>query len=192
MRSKQSRDSAGGGGITSGSIGWTLGNLKLDAALDTYNTLGRFNKFNLDLMRLQALPEGFSLMGRISLQSASKNLDSSEKMSLGGPGDVRAYPTGEASGDEGVLAQLELRYNAGIYEPYVFWDVGTIKGNAKPNPTATNNKRSLSGGGVGVRFQRNAWSGDIALAWRGTGGAPQSDTSSDPSPRVWAHLEYKF
>ena len=186
------RDSAGGGGITSGSVGWTLGNLKLDAALDTYNTLGRFNKFNLDLMRLQPLPEGFSLMGRISLQGASKNLDSSEKMSLGGPGGVRAYPTGELSGDEGVLAQLELRYNAGIYEPYVFWDVGTIKDNAKPSSTATNNKRSLSGGGVGVRFQRNAWSGDIALAWRGTGGAPQSDTSSDPSSRVWAHLEYKF
>jgi len=189
------RDSAGGGGITYGSLGWTPGKLKLDAALtaaDTNNTRGSFNKFNLDLVRLQSLPAGFSLMGHINLQSASKNLDSSEKMSLGGAGGVRAYPTSEAIGDEGVLAQLELRYSAGSYAPYVFVDGGSIKTNAKPAPGATNNKRSLSGGGVGVRYQRNAWSGDATLAWRNTGGAPQADTSRDPKPRVWVNLGYRF
>jgi len=131
-------------------------------------------------------------MGHINLQSASKNLDSSEKMSLGGAGGVRAYPTSEAIGDEGVLAQLELRYSAGSYAPYVFVDGGSIKTNAKPAPGATNNKRSLSGGGVGVRYQRNAWSGDATLAWRNTGGAPQADTSRDPKPRVWVNLGYRF
>jgi len=189
------RDSAGGGGITYGSVTWTPGKLKLDAALtaaDTNNTLGNFNKLNLDLVRLQTLQAGFSLMGRINHQSASKNLDSSEKMSLGGAGAVRAYPTGEASGDEGVLAQLELRYSAGAYAPYVFVDGGSIKTNAKPAPGATNNERSLSGGGVGVRYQRNAWSADAVLAWRHTGGAPQADTSSDPKPRVWVNLGYRF
>jgi len=189
------RDSAGGGGITYGSVTWTPGKLKLDAALtaaDTNNTLGNFNKLNLDLVRLQTLQAGFSLMGRINHQSASKNLDSSEKMSLGGAGAVRAYPTGEASGDEGVLAQLELRYSAGAYAPYVFVDGGSIKTNAKPAVGATNNERSLSGGGVGVRYQRNAWSADAVLAWRHTGGAPQADTSSDPKPRVWVNLGYRF
>ncbi len=187
------RDSAGGGGITYGSVAWTPGKLKLDAAaLDSNNTRGSFNKFNLDLVRLQSLPAGFSLMGRINLQSASKNLDSSEKMSLGGAGGVRAYPTGEASGDEGMLAQLELRYSAGTYAPYVFVDGGSIKTNANPAPGATHNERSLSGGGVGVRYQRNAWSADAVLAWRGIGGAPQADTSSDPKPRVWVNLGYRF
>ena len=188
------RDSAGGG-ITYGSVSWTPGKLKLDAgltALDTINTRGSFNKLNLDLVRLQSLPAGFSLMGRISLQSASKNLDSSEKMSLGGAGAVRAYPTGEAIGDEGVLAQLELRYSAGAYAPYVFVDGGRIKTNAKPTDPAANNKRSLGGAGVGLRYQRNAWSADAALAWRGIGGAPQADTSSDPKPRVWVNLGYRF
>src|SRR5690606_17102591 len=37
-------------------------------------------------------------------QTASKNLDSSEKLSLGGATGVRAYPQGESSGDEGFLA----------------------------------------------------------------------------------------
>ncbi len=192
------RDSVGRGGITYGSVGWTPGNLKLDAALtasDTLsntNTRGSFNKYNLDLVRLQTLPAGFSLMGRVSLQTASKNLDSSEKMILGGAGGVRAYPVGEAVGDEGVLTQLELRYSAGSYAPYVFWDRGSIKSNAKPAPGATNNERSLSGGGVGVRYQKNAWNADATLAWRGIGGTPQADTSGDPKPRVWVNLGYRF
>jgi len=185
------RDSVGGGGITYGSVGWTPGKHKPGpAAKDEFNTRGGFNKFNLNLVRLQTLPAGFSLMGSISLQAASKNLDTSEKMGLGGASGVRAYPTNEAIGDEGVLAQLELRYSAGPYAPYVFVDGGSIKTNAKP--VAGDNKRSLSGGGVGVRYQRNAWSADAALAWRGTGGAPQADTSGDPKPRVWVNLGYRF
>ncbi len=189
------RDSAGGGGITYGSVGWTPGKLSLDAALtglDANNTRGSFDKFNLDVVRLQSLPGAFSLMGRISIQTASKNLDSSEKMSLGGSGGVRAYPSGEASGDEGTLAQLELRYSAGTYAPFVFWDGGSIRTNAKPVATATSNARRVSGGGVGVRYQRNAWSADATLAWRDQGGAPQADTSSDPRPRVWVNLAYRF
>ena len=35
------------------------------------------------------------------MQLSSKNLDSSEKFTLGGIGGVEAYPSGEASGDEG-------------------------------------------------------------------------------------------
>ncbi len=80
----------------------------------------------------------------------------------------------------------------GMYAPYVFMDVGSIKTNAKPSAGATNNERSLSGGGVGVRYQRNAWSADATLAWRETGGAPQADTSNDPKPRVWVNLGYRF
>ncbi len=193
------RDSAGGGGITYGSVTWTPGDLKIDLSLpivnptkDSTNTRGSFNKYNLDVVRLQSLPAGFSLMGRISHQSASKNLESSEKMSLGGAGGVRAYPTGEASGDEGMLAKLELRYSMGTYAPYVFVDGGSIKTDAKPIDPAANNKRSLSGAGVGLRFQRDAWSADAVLAWRHTGGAPQADTSSDPKPRVWVNLGYRF
>ncbi|MGV8842163.1 MAG: ShlB/FhaC/HecB family hemolysin secretion/activation protein [Pseudomonas sp.] len=190
------RDSAGGGGITYGSVAWTPGNLQLDSglsAVDANNTRGSFNKFNLDVVRLQSLPADFSLMGRLSLQAADQNLDSSEKMILGGAGGVRAYPTGEASGDEGVLAQLELRYNAGAYTPYVFWDGGSIRTNAKPiATTATDNKRSVSGSGVGVRYLRDGWSADATLAWHHVGGAPQADTSSDPTPRVWVNLGYRF
>ncbi len=181
-------------GMTYGSLSWTPGKLKLDAglsAVDYYQTRGSFHKVNLDVVRLQALPAGFSLMAHLSWQQADKNLDSSEKLSLGGASGVRAYPSGEATGDEGGLAQLELRYGAGDFTPYAFMDAGRVTVNAKPAP-ASDNRRSLRGSGLGLRYQRQAWSADVALAWRTTGGRPQSETNSDPKPRAWLNVEYRF
>ena len=181
-------------GMTYGSVSWTPGKLKLDANLttfDDYRTKGSFNKINLDLVRLQSLPAGLSLMAHLNWQQADKNLDSSEKLSLGGASGVRAYPSGEATGDEGGLAQLELRYGAGAYTPYAFIDAGRIRVNTKPTPVS-DNRRSLGGGGVGLRYQWQTWSADVALAWRTTGGRPQSETNSDPKPRVWLNAEYRF
>ncbi len=181
-------------GITYGSASWTPGKLKLDAgltAVDDYKSNGRFHKVNLDVVRLQSLPAGFNLMAHLSWQQANKNLDSSEKLSLGGASGVRAYPSGEATGDEGGLAQLELRYDAGAYTPYAFMDAGRITVNARP-VVAGDNRRSLSGGGLGLRYQRQAWSADVALAWRTIGGRSLSETNSDPKPRVWLNVEYRF
>ena len=181
-------------GISYGSASWTPGKLKLDAgltAVDDYKSNGRFHKVNLDVVRLQSLPAGFNLMAHLSWQQANKNLDSSEKLSLGGASGVRAYPSGEATGDEGGLVQLELRYDAGAYTPYAFMDAGRITVNAKP-VVAGDNRRSLSGGGLGLRYQRQAWSADVALAWRSIGGRSLSETNSDPKPRVWLNVEYRF
>ncbi len=181
-------------GITYGSASWTPGKLKLDAgltAVDDYKSNGRFHKVNLDVVRLQSLPAGFNLMAHLSWQQANKNLDSSEKLSLGGASGVRAYPSGEATGDEGGLVQLELRYDAGAYTPYAFMDAGRITVNANP-VVAGDNRRSLSGGGLGLRYQRQAWSADVALAWRSIGGRSLSETNSDPKPRVWLNVEYRF
>lgn len=62
------------------------------------------------LLYLQAFNQGWSLYANLEAQSADKNLDSSEKFFLGGAQGVRAYPLGEAAGDEGAMATLELRY----------------------------------------------------------------------------------
>jgi hemolysin activation/secretion protein len=189
------RDGVGLGGITYGAVGWTPGNLQLDNNLisaDSANTRGQFDKFTLDVSRLQLLPGRISLFGHLSSQWASKNLDSSEGFILGGGNGVRAYPSGEGSGDEGWLTQLELRMNLGQWTPIVFYDAGGVKTNASPAPNATNNSRNLSGGGLGVRFNRAGLSAELVLAWRDQGGAPTSDTSSDPSPRVWFTTSYRF
>jgi hemolysin activation/secretion protein len=194
------RDSFGGGGVTYGSASYTWGDLDLDQGLlstdrsSGQNTQGNFNKFNLDIARLQALPAGFSLFGRFSGQWADKNLDSSESFSLGGAYGVRAYPSGEGNGDEGWLAQLELRYSAGAFAPYAFYDAGRSTINAKTDgltTAVTNNHRSIAGAGIGLRYQRNNWNLDASVAWPTQGGDAQSD-SANRDPRAWLRLSYNF
>lgn len=195
------RDALGGGGITYGAAGLTLGRLKQDAALAVQdaasgtNSRGSFGKFTMDIARLQATPTAnLTLFGRFNGQWANKNLDSSEGFSLGGPGGVRAYPVGEGSGDAGWLAQLEARYAMGSYAPYVFLDMGGVEFNANPDsiiPVVANNTRNLSGVGVGVRYERNDLLGEVSLAFRTRGGAPLADTENR-NPRLWGSIGYRF
>ena len=192
------RDNLCGGGIIYGSLNWTSGRLNLDAALlatDSNNTRGSFNKLNLEVVRLQSLAVGFSAMGRLNMQATNKNLDSSEKFSLGGATGVRAYPTGEANGDVGALVQLELRYALAAYPefaPYLFVDAGTIKANANPPANTLNNTRNISGAGLGLRYQTGNWNADATLAWRQSGGPPQSDVTDDRKPRILLSAGVKF
>lgn len=189
------RDSLGGGAISYGTLSYTGGDLSLDSGLRTTDATtaqsqGAFGKTNLDAARIQSLSSALSLFGRISAQWADKNLDSSEKFGLGGSSGVRAYPGGEGFGDQGWLTQLELRYSAGAYAPYVFYDMGDITTNAKPWAAGVN-QRTLSGGGLGLRYQRAGWSMDAVVAWRDQGGKPTSDTAAT-DPLVWLSLSYKF
>lgn len=184
-----------GGGISFGTLSYTAGDLSLDNALRTTDATtaksqGTFSKINLDAARIQNVSPGLSLFGRVSAQWADKNLDSSEKFGLGGSNGVRAYPSGEGFGDQGWLAQLELRYSAGDYAPYVFYDTGDSTTNAKPWTTGTN-RRTLSGAGLGLRYQRAGWNVDVLVAWRDQGGKPQSDTSAS-DPLAWLSLGYRF
>lgn len=192
------RDGLGGGGVTYGSLGFTTGLLDLDAGLvggdaTTAKTQGGFNKWNLDLARVQATPMGgLTLFGRVSMQSASKNLDSSEDFGIGGPSGVRAYPGGEGFGDEGWLAQIEVRYQLGTLAPYAFYDAGQVKVNKNTWPNAGgNSERKLSGYGLGVRYSDKAWSVDAAVAWRDQGGKAMSDTE-DRNPRLWVTAGWRF
>lgn len=190
------RDSFGGGGVSFGSIGFTAGRLRLpDATAANSNaTRGSFDKLNLDVLRLQSLTTSTSLYGRLSAQWANKNLDSSERISLGGAGGIRAYPSGEATGDQGYMLQLEVRHAIGALAPYVFVDTGHIRIDKSPAPAASpalDNERTIGGAGLGARYQDGAWDLDAALAWRTTGGAPQADPRAR-SPRFWLSLLRRF
>ena len=160
------------------------------------NTRGSFDKWNLDLARIQATRlSGVSLFGRLSAQRAGKNLDSSEGYSLGGAQGVRAYSQGEGTGDEGYLVQLEARYQMGSLAPYVFHDAGrvTVNANNAQLTTPSNaNSRSLAGSGLGVRYSAGRLSVDAALAWRTKGGRPADLNERDAKPRVWVVGRYAF
>jgi len=159
------RDTVGAGGVTGYSVAFSAGNLSLDTpgvrAFDalTARTQGEFGKLNLQAIRLQPLTENVSIYGAVRAQVASKNLDSSEKMGLGGMYGVRAYPEGEASADEGVLMTLEARLRlarlsemwGGRVELIGFVDGGSVRINKNPWAAGAN-RRTLSGAGVGASW----------------------------------------
>ncbi|MCV2355587.1 ShlB/FhaC/HecB family hemolysin secretion/activation protein [Paucibacter sp. B2R-40] len=189
------RDKLGLGGVSFGSLSLTPGKLKLAeplSSVDDNHTAGRFNKINLDLVRMQNLTTGLSFFGRLSAQMADKNLDSSERITLGGAGGVRSFPNGEATGDQAWLTQMELRYALGTLAPYAFLDIGKVQINKVPAPQTLQNSRKLSGAGLGARMQINTWELDAALAWRGKGGPPQADTSTQKKPIAWISLIYRI
>lgn len=159
------RDQFGGGGVNSFYIGLSLGSLDIltplalagDAAGPRTN--GSYQKLVMHASRWQHLSDSWSLYGSATAQLASKNLDPSEKFSLGGMDGSRGYPTGEATGDEGYLFNLEARYLLGNLSERVpgqvhllgFVNTGSITINKNPWFVG-DNERSLSSAGIGAMW----------------------------------------
>lgn len=164
--SADDRDERFGGGLNAFSFAVTSGKLDLsgaesDQAIDaiTAQADGGYSKVNYTLSRLQRLGPATSLYLSLGGQFASKNLDSSEQFGLGGPTGVRAYPTGEAIGDEGMLATVEGRWQfTEAWQSSVFVDRGQIRLHKSPwagwegaNTTITN-AYSIAGAGLGLTY----------------------------------------
>lgn len=159
------RDLIGGGGFNNFYLAATTGSLDIRTpsarALDSANAQsdGHFTKLGFSASRVQSVTSTVSFYGAVSGQFASRNLDSSEKMELGGAWGVRAYPQGEAFGDKGLLGTLEARYLvpgfaerfSGQLQLVGFVDAGTVAVNQSPW-LAGDNRRTLSGAGVGLNW----------------------------------------
>lgn len=204
------------GGYTQVSINFTRGDLDLSKVADSlntdqgtsgYKTNGSFNKQNLQLSRIQQLPEKFTLNFVGDAQFASKNLDTSEKMSLGGPSGVRAYPSGEASGDEGYRYSLDLRYSLGNFPyfgditPLIFYDYGRIKQYKNKDvstSSVTNNEYSLSGYGLGLEAANSNNFSLKFIAAHTNGSNPGASTQGNDSDgrkdntRYWVLANFSF
>ena len=161
------RDTWGGGGLNGFSLAWSLGQLDIQTpaarTLDdsTAHTNGGYNKISFALSRLQRVTQTVSVLASLSGQVASKNLDVSEKMELGGMYGVRAYPEGEAYADQGYLLILEARKQLqlppsviGQVHLVAFVDTGHVTLNHSAWITA-NTSRQLSGAGVGAYWTRS-------------------------------------
>ena len=158
------RDSLGAGAITAVQGVMTHGRFILNtpqqvaADAATARTYGNYHKLVVAANRLQGLTDNLRLVINYTQQFAADNLDSSEKFSVGGITGVRAYPAGEAAGDDAYLVQAELRYNFGAFfggqlAPSVFLDHAHSQINHQPWDTFTGkNVRSLSGFGLGIEW----------------------------------------
>jgi hemolysin activation/secretion protein len=192
-------DTLNGAGQNSFDISLVAGELEMDAASRatdnvTARSSGGFTKANYMLSRLQRLSDRDTLAASLSGQWAGDNLNSSDKYSLGGPFGVRAYPQGEASGDEGNLLSLELRHRfIPQLQGLLFYDYGHVRINHN-DFSAGSNSRTVAGAGFGInallfnRLQLNSY-----LAWRTQGGTPQSEPASEEkTPRFWVQLGGEF
>jgi hemolysin activation/secretion protein len=109
-------DTVNGGGRNSIDATMYVGHLNMDATarmIDDLSTRsnGDFVKATYMLNRLQRITDQDTFSMTLFGQWAGKNLNSSEKYSLGGSYGVRAYPQGEASGDMGSMLNLELAHH---------------------------------------------------------------------------------
>ena len=136
-----------GGGSTIANIGITTGNKSTEST---------FSKLNISLSRLQNLSADLSFYASLNTQLSNKNLDSSEKIYLGGATSVRAYPSSEAGGSEGGTLTFEIRKRIAEKKTVTgFYDYGWARANHDNNITspANPNNYSLRGYGFSLNWQ---------------------------------------
>jgi len=195
------RDTLLGGGINAWSLAWTSGKVNFDNAEARHEdgraarTQGSFAKWNVNLTRLQRLTDTNFLYVNLAGQWANANLDSAEKLSVGGPYTVRAYEMGVVSGDSGYLGSLELRHQmgkvlGGDWQALAFFDSAHITLNHTPWTRAANSG-TLSGAGLGLNWNRpDGWRASAYLASK-TGSATTLVTDA-PSSRFWCVIGKAF
>ncbi len=150
-----------GDALNSWSVGWTGGkaSFRNDAAraadAASAGAQGGFSSWHASLARLQKLGAADGLYLAVAGQWAAANLDSSQKMSAGGPSSVRAYDVGALSGDAGIQATAELRHefgsDSGLWQLIAFVDSAALRINASPWAAGPNHAR-LSGAGAGFNW----------------------------------------
>ena len=185
---------------------WTHGEIDLrDPVARNVDSLsaqsqGAFDKVTFVLSLVQTISTNSQLYARVNGQWASKNLDASEKFSLGGASNVRAFPSGEATGDEGILVTLESRNNLPQLTDYLpgklqliaFVDAGRINTNKSLWEIETvSNRRDLRGAGLGL-----TWVGAENLVIRAVYafklGTERAQSAPDGSGRFWLQLNKPF
>lgn len=198
------QDRLWGGGWTSYAVSVGFGDLNIKTplvrAIDdvTARTHGSYQKVSFQIARLQQVAGPVSLYVQARGQLASDNLDSSEKIGLGGAYGVRAYPEGEAYGDEGYILNAEARLALdalserlpGEFQTFAFVDYGAVTLNKSPW-VAGDNHRSLSAAGVGLNWE----GGDnitVRVAYAFKLGSERALSAPDRSGRLWVHIAKFF
>lgn len=163
----------------------------------TAQSNGRYRKANLTLNRDQTVGETI-FSAALTAQYASKNMDATEKMLLGGPSGVRIYPVGEGTGDQGYLASLESKTIVNRWSPLpgltqagAFIEKGSVV--FAKNPWATgNNSETLSDVGISLHWTKpeQGVQGSVYFAHKLTNYVATSAT--DANWRLWATLTKYF
>lgn len=158
-------------------------------------TDGGYAKFNYSLALHKRLALRWSLYGAVVGQLAANNLDSSEKFSLGGANGVRAYPQGEAPGDDGFIVTAEIRWllltrSARTMQLAAFMDAGGITINHDPYDASDNGRRLASRGfSVTWSLPKHVM---LRAMWAQKAGTEPATAEPDQDSRYWMQLVKTF
>lgn len=192
------------GDITQGNLSLSHGHLTIaeptaqatDAAGP--RTAGGFDILTLQLAHTQVLPEAFILQTALSAQIANKNLDSSQKFYLGGPGGVMGYAVGDGGGDDGVLADLQLSHHVpignlpGKLRAGMLAQYGQIRVNHHDYPGyGARNVFTEAAIGPKIRYDWRGWSLRASYGWR-IGPHDQSGAANTRIGALWVTLGKRF
>ena len=175
------------------------------ADADSAHTAGWFHKLNANYNREQSLTGQTSWYLQAAAQWANRNLDSSEKIYLGGATGVRAYPSNEAGGSTG--ATLTTGFKHRLNEAFTlnaFADWGRIQVyknnlNAAGSAISTVNTQSLQGTGLSLSW-RSLQGHELAATWsrrQGSNPAAHPSTGADSDGtrtlnRLWLSAALNF
>lgn len=144
----------------------------------------------------QPLPYGLKLRGTLRGQIASKNLDASQQLYLGGPYGVMSYPVGDAGGDSGVLGRLRLarafrlNHDLGVFTPTLLAQAGYVRVNHHDYNSAPNNLHRY-GIGAGLRYTwHHVISGRVAYVRQI--GSRRNTTQPGDHGELWGRLQVTF
>jgi hemolysin activation/secretion protein len=203
-------DGWGGGGSNTANLTFVHGFMNMDGSPNasevavTTQTAGAYRKIRYAISRQQVLAPEWSVYGSLSGQRSrgAKNLDSSEKFYLGGSAGVRAYPSSEAGGGNGVMGNIELRWQL---QPRLmaatFYDIGnvTLYPALNQQDVTALNKYTLKGNGFSLAWQSEAGIA-LKLIWArriGTNPAANIETGKDLDgslvrTRIWSSVTVPF
>jgi hemolysin activation/secretion protein len=141
---------------------------------------GEYKKFEITGSLSQTLDRDRIYTGSVRwrAQATSKNLDSYNRMSLGGIGGIRAYSSLDGVGDQGAQISFDLIHQI-VPDVYggIFYDAGIIKNNHTPLISATDTPAYvLQGAGwqIGGKVEQFNWALSMAQSF-----------GKVPGPGVW-------
>ena len=159
---------------------YTLGQLTINEFMQSVQdqigpgTSGAYSKLNFNFTHKQELTTlpSTSWTNSVYGQLASKNLNSSEQIYMGGPYGVRAYPLAQGGGSQGAIITSELAYRIdNNWQVSGFFDVGMVQQYVNTyrgwqGLTNANNFYLLGDVGVSGRLTYKQMTVDAVLAYR--------------------------
>lgn len=150
-------------------------------------------KLQVDASHLKTFAGGWSVLGRLNGVASLDPLMDIQSFRIGGPGNVRGFPSAELAGDQGFMASLQLNRRQDVFSGVpttwrVFADAGMV--HRRVPAAGTDKTASLSSIGLGLSAQISKRY-TVDLEWsKPTNAHRVSDGRQND--RIWAQIGASF